>query len=1422
MGNANSVDIEAVKSAELEVILGKPVAKDGSALPPAMWGLALSGGGIRSATFSLGVLQELARLNVLLGFHYQSTVSGGGYAGAFLQGLIQRYGLDGAIAVLNSSVSKQATGADSGTDKSAGASGKADAKDEARGDGKSGSEEPANTPTDPHSQAKETTTGAVEGRGRDKQTAPADSDAKRNNFRPILHLREYSNYLSPRKAALSGDTLGMFGTYVRNVILIQIQLCALFVGLSLLPLFLYPWIRHIAISSPKWCLLWATVLGFGGAMLLGLVITSTRRSTSKNQQNDTDPRSRTRWRSEPEHLVGVTDKTELAGTWVKAGAVGIIWALALSAVFSTFGLWGMANSGWVIVRCDALNATQCAPHPSVGEKDPTYGGAFSIRDRPPSTAPDISASMDSTDQKKSAHRAKHAFIERIEKAAPQTSKENPPRPLSRGQFFRDIFFLYVLSWVAWLVYDERSRSTNVPSELLNRIARVLFAAVIAGAFLAGSVNGIRDIFGRWNENAGLWQAIIVGPLLTLAAFMLTGVLQLGLAGNAFTDLQREVWARVGGKTAALAVIGIALPMVLVVCGPWFYRSGLPKSGLGGLKVGSIVTWILTTGSGVVAAYTQSGNDQQKISRILDVIARVAPWIFLLGLSIAISMAAQVMLHLDYPGGLNPFLEKLGENLTEEEGCQLAVVVAAALLTWGIFGLVIDINEFSLNAFYRNRLVRCYLGASNQDREPEPTTNFDLQDDIRLSDVIKSKDKDVGPRPLFPIIGTTLNLLAVKQLDWLQRKAASFFFTPGYCGYLPPPSHPWSEPVGDTNSKAAGTRGPGHNDDSNPPRSVASRVTLGDAIAISGAAVSPNMGYHSSPAATFLLTIFDARLGWWLPNPRLRRKSDFSTVFWGSWLIKEMLGLTDETGKFIYLSDGGHFENLGIYELVRRGCHFILAVDASGDPHRDFQDLGNAVQKCRTDFGVDIKIDVSGLRRNDDGISLRSCALGRIEYPVSGTDEKKIGLLLYIKPTLTGKEPADVAYYARSHPSFPHESTYNQFFDEAQFESYRRLGIHVVQNALEPTLERVTSALPDDKNSISVIDSDKKERILEELGYRWAHFPKKPAVHALTHLNAMSRLFGELRRDPELSALDAELYPAWEGLRSNAGSAPKYQGATAPAAQKTLLEGSALRKCFYFCQELAHLMESVYHDLNLEQLWNHIDNRGWMNAFRQWGSSPLFRKAWVMGSPNYGSRYVAFCQQWLGFPQLASVVEVRNVNDLAELKKINGNTGNDWRECCDTLIKYRYINQREYGAMMSSPVTSTNGKNRRAFLLQMDWSEMKREKMEAGESALARGAGENEARDSFSTLGVAVISDEKIVIFRIQNHLRRLGLGKQFMSKLVAVCPAINGVAIKEGNYGVLLGDYTQERAKRATDRTRALWQKVKAQQERKGRPGGKK
>ncbi|HEX6949944.1 MAG TPA: hypothetical protein VF127_10120, partial [Nitrospira sp.] len=357
------------------------------------------------------------------------------------------------------------------------------------------------------------------------------------------------------------------------------------------------------------------------------------------------------------------------------------------------------------------------------------------------------------------------------------------------------------------------------------------------------------------------------------------------------------------------------------------------------------------------------------------------------------------------------------------------VAAAFTALAGVMSLVININKFSLHSIYRNRLIRAYLGASrlkqyHQKRRPNLFTGFDPDDNIQLHEL--ARPHHVMRKP-FHILNIAINLVRSENLAWQQRKAQSFTASPLFCGS-------WN--LGYRRSSDYGISAL-----LRKPKAI----SLGTALAISGAAASPNMGYHSAPPVTFLLAFFNVRLGWWLGNPGKAGRYTFDHScprIAVRPLLAETFGLTDAANPYVYLSDGGHFENLGLYEMVLRRCHYIVVSDGSCDTDRSFTDLGNAIRKIRIDLGIDIEIETELLElEGEERMSRAHFALGMIRYDRVDRGAPP-GLLIYLKPSLTGNEPADVTEYANGHPGFPHEPTADQFFDESQFESYRALGFHI--------------------------------------------------------------------------------------------------------------------------------------------------------------------------------------------------------------------------------------------------------------------------------------------------------------------------------------------------------------------------------------------
>jgi Patatin-like phospholipase len=387
------------------------------------------------------------------------------------------------------------------------------------------------------------------------------------------------------------------------------------------------------------------------------------------------------------------------------------------------------------------------------------------------------------------------------------------------------------------------------------------------------------------------------------------------------------------------------------------------------------------------------------------------------------------------------------NLLIALGVSLALFVAAFFS--GKFW--IDYNAFSLHYFYRNRLIRAFYGGFRvppETRQDNSFTGFDPKDDIaifQLGNLYQVQSKAKAP---FLIVNTALNLVKGENLAWQERKADSFTFSALHAG---------NYRLGYRSTAKYG----------------GGQLSVGTAMAISGAAFNSNMGYNSSVPMGFLMTLFNVRLGWWLGNTKAK-SATWEERFVANpayTMLMEACGKTTDTDDWIHLSDGGHFDNLGLWEMVHRRCRQIVVIDGSADPGFGFDDLGNAIRKIRVDQGIRIEPDgpVQLYPRSAKSHG-RYCALYKIRYSdVHASNEPETknaldGCLLYIKPCLYGTEPAEVVEYGHKHQDFPHQSTMDQFFSESQFESYRRLGeFQMAKIVLEQTNDAVVYARPPSLN-----------------------------------------------------------------------------------------------------------------------------------------------------------------------------------------------------------------------------------------------------------------------------------------------------------------------------------------------------------------------
>jgi len=547
--------------------------------------------------------------------------------------------------------------------------------------------------------------------------------------------------------------------------------------------------------------------------------------------------------------------------------------------------------------------------------------------------------------------------------------------------------------------------------------------------------------GAANPAIGLAIYVCLAAPLLLLLFLLAVTLFVGLASKRMSDEDREWLARAGGWVLIFVVMRGGLS-ILVFFGPllWYLAKIQVMTAVGGLS--GLVTLILGFGPQSGAKEKKRGEPLKPSEKAANVGLALAAPIFALSILVGLSALTSLLLRfLGYRLGIrwtdlpHPAHSLLGVVL--QSPWWLVVGAWLGLLALGLLaGYFVDINRFSLHAAYRDRLIRAYLGASRKPgkRRPNPFTGFDDQDNLELREL-------VGNRP-FHLVNVTLNLVHGEDLAVQDRKAESFTLSSLHCGYR----------GGYRSSNAYGMHKDGR------------VISLGTAVATSGAAASPNMGAHSSPVITFLLALFNVRLGWWLGNTGPAGAKSYKTAgprLAPAALLSETFGLTDDTKPYVYLSDGGHFENLGLYEMVIRRCRHIVVSDGGQDAEFAFEDLGNALSKIRIDLGIPIEFYALPMRKRPDlrdksydptTAEFPYFAVARIRYScvdylkkpgdLAARADEVDGWLLYVKPSLNGTEPADVFHYAKIHPTFPHESTGNQLYSEAQFESYRALGSHI--------------------------------------------------------------------------------------------------------------------------------------------------------------------------------------------------------------------------------------------------------------------------------------------------------------------------------------------------------------------------------------------
>ncbi len=369
---------------------------------------------------------------------------------------------------------------------------------------------------------------------------------------------------------------------------------------------------------------------------------------------------------------------------------------------------------------------------------------------------------------------------------------------------------------------------------------------------------------------------------------------------------------------------------------------------------------------------------------------------------------------------------------------LFIGVPIALLLIGWFS---NLNYISVHRYYRDRLMETFMpdvadASIHTGSRPCASVAADRA-------CIQAFSGHNGP---YHLLNTNIVLVESPRPKFKGRGGDNFILSPHYCG-----------------SNATGWR--------RSDKFMNGGMTLATAMAISGAAVNPSTGCGGEgitrkPLLSLLMGLLNIRLGYWACNPDPAREPRYigsPNFIWpgiGELILRRNL---DENSRFIQLSDGGHFENLGLYELLRRRVKVIVVCDGGADPDFTFSDLANAIEKARADFGTLIKIDCNDLeplvaRARDpdcpDKFAVCGHLVADIHYAEDPDDDspakpgRNVGKLIYLTTTFTRGLSADLYGYRKEHPEFPDEPTSDQFFGEKQLEAYRELGFQLAWRMLE--------------------------------------------------------------------------------------------------------------------------------------------------------------------------------------------------------------------------------------------------------------------------------------------------------------------------------------------------------------------------------------
>lgn len=921
--------------------------------PPAddnLTGLCISGGGVRSATLGLGMLQAFLAKGILKHFDYLSTVSGGGYIGACLSSLLSR---------------------------------------------EPNNAEKYSQATNPNRRYKAEETGVDEANcplslKYDYEYKPLQ-DTKLTPKHQLLHLRRYGEYLTPRKSLLGWDVSRAVGALFSGIFIHGVLFLLLLAAIVLLHHVLFAGMSHghfmNDLQHPQ-----------------GLY----------NAEHPADTVAANYFK--PEVAWAQKNKLEQFNDWYRCQlqpqfyliirAVWHQWRLVLAFL----GLGGLL--GWWFIRVSRRIPKRVA---NMEQDEARY--ANPVRDK-----------------------------------------------LYERPGGEDLLWFASQPFIKWFTFV-----TYV-------LGPVLAYGITIGLVGLNLIQG-QDYFVMLALPVSFALGLFLSANLCISLYFINNAPE-QVSGR----LYRSFYTGMQGATFMGLLLAFLFPIITVLL-----------FGKHGLVVGLLVSFVPVA----VAYYftMQSLGGKSGSSWLSSLLQQVQ--MPLLNLSIFLFSG----LALAWVSNLLFELENWFNPDDQNRLLTAVLLLLGAVILVLFLGHAANSNDISLHYFYRDRLSEAYLrtdgrverpeqpqtaGNQGPEKPPRPKELFDAtlrnHENLRLSEL--GDDNFRGP---YPIIVAALNLQGSQDLAKKTLKSDHFIFSKYFIG---------SRTTGYFRSdyyRGGGTK-------------------LSTAMAISAAAVASGMGLMSFAASNFYMTLLNLRTGYWIENPwylykaneekkvrKTHRKGRRDAIaasirlfrrvgwrkpgyawrnlkrrrfpFWLRYLLRELSGSLSANSRLVYVSDGGHTgDNNGLLPLVQRRCKTIVIADFEEDGKYSFGSFSQGIRLAKAIYNADIKINLMPLlpKPTDDGlpISPTSVVEGTIHYPAMHGQPEMEGKIVYLKssvsllhassgahrrgaqPDQTETAPVFMLNYYKSNPTFPHQSTADQYFDEIQFEAYRMLGEHIGRQAAD--------------------------------------------------------------------------------------------------------------------------------------------------------------------------------------------------------------------------------------------------------------------------------------------------------------------------------------------------------------------------------------